>query len=182
MNEKQLVLRAKKGDTVAFEELMTQNAQYVYNLALRVVKDPQEAEDISQEAFIRVWKALPGFKGRSNFRTWLYRIVTNLCYDRLPKMKKEFDALNLDEEVDLVDKGDVPEGAVLSRELRSVLHLAIDDLPESYKLLITLRHLQEMTYDEIAEVTGQPLGTVKTGIFRARRLLYDKIKVYEERI
>lgn len=181
MEEKQLIRLAKKGDQDAFEELMTVNAQYVYNLALRVVKDPQEAQDISQEAFIRVWKALPGFKGKSSFRTWLYRIVSNLCYDRLPKMRKEFDALDPDEEIDLVDDGDRPEKKALSGELRSELHHAIDALPESYRLLITLRHLQNMTYDEIAESTGQPLGTVKTGIFRARRLLYDKMVVYDER-
>ena len=179
LKEKQLVLRAVKGDQAAFEDLVSENARFIYNLALRMLKNPQEAEDLSQEVFIRVWKALPKFRAEANFRTWLYRIVINLCYDRLPKLRTELEALDPDEESGLLDENDTPESAALTEELREELYYAIERLPESYNLLITLRHLQEMSYAEIAEVTGQPLGTVKTGIFRARRLLYDTIQVYE---
>lgn len=178
MQEKDLILQAKNGDVGAFEELVMQNAQYVYNLALRVTKDPHEAEDISQEVFIRVWKAIKNFRMESSFRTWLYRIVANQCYDRLPKLKQDLAALDPDEDIDLFAEDDLPEATLMSGELRQHLHAAIDQLPEGYRLLITLRHLQEMSYAEIAEVTGQPLGTVKTGIHRARRQLYDKIKAY----
>lgn len=169
VDELALVRRAQQGDTVAFEQLLTQHAQFVYNLALRTVNVPQEAEDIAQEAFVRVWRKLPQFRAEAHFRTWLYRIVINLCYNRLPRLKTELAALETDE-IDIVDDEGVEMGLV-SAETRQQLHAAIADLPESYRLLITLRHLQGMSYKEIAEATNMPLGTVKTGIFRARREL-----------
>jgi RNA polymerase sigma-70 factor (ECF subfamily) len=181
VDEQGLVQRAKQGDEHAFEKLMTLNAQFVFNLAIRLLNDPRDAEDLSQEAFIRAWKALPNFRAESRFRTWLYRIVTNLCFDRLPKLKRDLSELEIDET--LVLQGDFinPERSLLTKELEAELHNAIEELPHSYKLLITLRHLQEMSYQEIAEVTMQPLGTVKTGIFRARQLLQQRIEQYEYR-
>ena len=181
MDEKGLVRRAKRGDDRAFEELIDQHARYVFNLAIRLLDDPREAEDLTQEAFIRVWKALPNFRFESSFRTWLYRIVTNLCFDRLPKLKKDLSAIDIDETVDLPVDCISPEGSLLSQELEHELHRAIEDMPDSYRLLITLRHLQELSYAEIAEVTMQPLGTVKTGIFRARQLLRKTIEHYENK-
>jgi RNA polymerase sigma-70 factor (ECF subfamily) len=181
VDEKGLVRQAKRGDDRAFEELITRNARYVFNLAIRVLRDPREAEDLTQEAFIRAWEALPNFQSKSCFRTWLYRIVTNLCFDRLPKLKKDLSALDIDETIDLPVDFIGPESNLLSRELESALHKAIEELPESYRLLITLRHMQELSYAEIAEVTMQPLGTVKTGIFRARQLLKQIIEQYENK-
>src|SRR3990172_256836 len=87
-NESELVRRAQAGDTEAFDALVTEHQQFVYNLALRAVSDPHEAEDIAQEAFVRAWLALPNFRGQAQFRTWLYRIVTNLCYNRLPNLRR----------------------------------------------------------------------------------------------
>jgi RNA polymerase sigma-70 factor (ECF subfamily) len=179
MDEQRLLRQAQKGDTIAFEKLVEANAQYVYNLALRILRNPHEAEDLSQEAFVRVWKNLPNFRLEARFRTWLYRIVTNLCYDRVPKLKRELSALDPDENIQLVSERTTPEKHTLNIELRTLLHDAIDELPDSYRLLITLRHMLDLNYNEIAEATGQPLGTVKTGIFRARRLLRDAIEEYE---
>ena len=159
--------------------LVDTHAQFVYNLALRLVRNPQEAEDLSQEAFVRAWQAMPRFRADARFRTWLYRIVTNLCYDKLPRLRRELSLLDPDDTLDLPSGNKSPEGQLLTKEMEKALHSKIDELPESYRLLITLRHLQEMTYAEIAEVTGQPLGTVKTGIFRARRLLREEIEKYE---
>lgn len=181
MDEKGLVQRAKQGDEHAFEKLITLNAQYVFNLAIRLLNDPREAEDLSQEAFVRAWKALPHYRAESRFRTWLYRIVTNLCFDRLPKLKRDLSELEVDETLVVQDDFINPERNLLTKELEAELHIAIEELPDSYKLLITLRHLQEMSYREIAEVTMQPLGTVKTGIFRARQLLRQKIEQHEHR-
>ena len=181
MDEKGLIERAKQGDERAFELLVHHHAQYVYNLALRLVNDPNDAEDLAQEAFVRTWKAIENFRFEASFRTWLYRIVTNLCYDRLPKLKRELVALEIDETIDLPDNYSGPERSLLTKELREDLHSAIEELPESYRLLITLRHLQEMSYAEIADVTMQPLGTVKTGIFRARQLLRKRIEQFEDR-
>jgi RNA polymerase sigma-70 factor (ECF subfamily) len=173
--ERQLIRRAQQGETAAFEALVQQHALFVYNLALRTLNDPQEAEDIAQEAFVRAWQALPQFQIRAQFHTWLYRIVTNLCYNRLPRLKRELAALDPAEEVVLLDGRQGVERELLTAELGQQLFTAIDNLPQSYRLLITLRHLQELSYQEIAEVTEMPLGTVKTGIFRARQMLQERL-------
>src|SRR5687768_2276749 len=94
--EQQLIQRAQKGDQEAFAVLVTEHQRYVYNLALRVVKDENEALDLAQETFVRAWTALPNFKGQSQFRTWLYRIVTNLCYNRLPNLRRSLNDLGDD--------------------------------------------------------------------------------------
>ena len=173
--ERQLIRRAQQGETAAFEALVQQHAPFVFNLALRTLNDAHEAEDMAQEAFVRVWQALPRFQAKSQFRTWLYRIVTNLCYNRLPSLKSELAALDPTEDVLLADEYQTVEGQLLTAELRQHIFTAIDNLPQSYRLLITLRHLQELSYQEIADITGMPLGTVKTGIFRARRLLQERL-------
>lgn len=170
-DERALVTRAQHGDTAAFELLVNNHAQLVYNLALRTLNDPHEAEHVAQEAFVRSWQSLPRFQGKSRYATWLYRIVTNLCYDRLPRLKRELAALETGTQVERQDDRRPIESKLMTAETSTRLRQGIDLLPESYRLLINLRHLQGMTYAEIAEVTGMPLGTVKTGIFRARRTL-----------
>ncbi len=169
--ERILIARAKAGDTQAFETLVSSYAPFVFNVALRTLGNSAEAEDIAQEAFVRVWRNLKSFRGDAQFKTWLYRIVTNLCYNRLPRLKKELSALDPDEQIDLADTTPSIERDLVDVELRAQLHNAIDQLPESYRLLISLRHLQGMSYAEIAKATNLPLGSVKTGIFRARREL-----------
>jgi RNA polymerase sigma-70 factor (ECF subfamily) len=180
VDELQLVARARQGDMDAFEALVTCYERYVYNLALRVVGDPAEAEDLAQQAFVRAWRGLPNFRGRSRFSTWLYRIVTNLCYNRLPQIRNDLAMLVADEEaLAIPDERQAIEPALLSSELRAAIYRALETLPESYRLLLTLRHLQELSYEEIAQVTGMPLGTVKTGIFRARRALREVLEPME---
>lgn len=169
--DQELIYRAKQGDTRAFEALVAAHLPYVFNVALRTLGNRSEADDISQEAFVRVWRNLHRFRGDAQFRTWLYRIVTNLCYNRLPKLKMELNALGDDATYELPDGHLSTEAQVQAEELRAQLHTAIAALPESYRLLISLRHLQGLSYAEIVEVTDLPLGTVKTSIFRARRAL-----------
>lgn len=178
-SERQLVYRAQQGDPAAFEALVQQHAPYVYNLALRMLNDPHEAEDMAQETFLRAWRSLPKFRRQAQFSTWLYRIVTNLCYNRLPRLKKEFDALDPDEEIELPTHHPSTLATLLSAELADHIHQAIDALPDSYRLLITLRHLQGLSYADIATTTRLPLGTVKTGIYRARQRLKEALDSYE---
>jgi RNA polymerase sigma-70 factor (ECF subfamily) len=179
-DDERLVTRAQQGDKAAFEALVNRHAGPVYNLALRLLRHPEEAEDLAQEAFLRAWRGLARFRGDSQFSTWLYRIVLNLCYSHLPRLKHELAILTPDEEALHLPDGRPEVGAgLLSAELNAVLHGAIEALPAGYRLLITLRHLQEMSYNEIAEVTGLPLGTVKTGIFRARQMLRSALEAYE---
>lgn len=181
--EKQRVVAAQNGDVEAFESLVDHYAEDMYNLALRIVEHPEEAQDLVQEAFVRAWRGLSAFRGDARFSTWLYRIVVNLCYNRLPRLKRELAALALDDAA-LHMPDTVPDSApdaaaqLIAAELIAVIHQEIHNLPANYRLLITLRHLQEMSYNEIADVTGLPLGTVKTGIFRARRLLRDALESY----
>lgn len=177
-SERMLIQRAQQGDTRAFEVLVTQHSHYVYNVALRLLNDPQEAEDMAQEVFVRAWRSLPTFRGQAQFRTWLYRIVTNVCYNRLPKLKRQMAAADADERLELADRQPSVEAQVGSAEMSQQLAWAIGTLPEKYRLLITLRHVQGMSYGDIADTLDMPLGSVKTGIFRARKLLRDRLEPY----
>jgi RNA polymerase sigma-70 factor (ECF subfamily) len=182
VSEQELVRRARGGDAEAFGALVGEHQQFVFNLALRAVSNPAEAEDIAQEAFVRAWQALPNFRGQAQFRTWLYRIVTNLCYNRLPRLRRELAALGegqAEERADDSPLGADPARSVEAAERRAFLHRQIDALPESYRLLVTLRFQQALSYEEIASVMSLPLGTVKTGLFRARARLKEALQEYE---
>ena len=172
--EQSLIQRAQKGDPEAFATLVDEHQRYVYNLALRVVRDENEALDLTQETFVRAWTALPNFRGQSQFRTWLYRITTNLCYNRLPGLRRSLNDLGddvLPEVVESEDTASNPLRVLESNEIRIQLHQAIDQLDANYKILIVMRYHDELSYEEIASLLNLPLGTVKTGLFRAREKL-----------
>ena len=182
VREEKLVQRAQAGDTDAFAELVLEHQRFVFNLALRALNNPQDAEDLSQEAFIRAWSALPRFRRKARFQTWLYRIVMNLCYNRLPRLKREISEMG-DESIEFVEDGQsmhIPAAALDAGELRDYLHQKIDALPESQRVLISLRFQKDLSYAEISEIVGIPLGTVKTGIFRARKQLREALRQFEE--
>jgi RNA polymerase sigma-70 factor (ECF subfamily) len=171
-NEPALIQRAQKGDHDAFAALVNEHQLYIYNLALRVVRDENEALDLTQETFVRAWTALPNFRGQAQFRTWLYRITTNLCYNRLPGLRRSLNDLGDDV------MGEIPETNVDNpaqkfewNEIKAHLHKAIDNLDAHYKLLITLRYQNDLSYEEISSTLNLPLGTVKTGLFRAKEKL-----------
>ncbi|HET6597940.1 MAG TPA: sigma-70 family RNA polymerase sigma factor [Anaerolineales bacterium] len=181
--EQHLIQRAQKGDPEAFAVLVAEHQRYVYNLAQRILQNEEEALDLAQETFVRAWTALPNFRGQSLFRTWLYRIVTNLCYNRLPHLRQSLTELGDDVIAELPEPdtafGD-PVYGTESRELRSYLHQAIDHLDENYRLLIALRYQNELSYEEIATMLNLPLGTVKTGLFRAKQQLRRALETYQE--
>jgi RNA polymerase sigma-70 factor (ECF subfamily) len=177
IDEGTLIRRAKGGDTEAFGVLVSAHQQFVYNLILRTLGDPHEAEDLSQEAFVRAWLALPNFRQQSQFRTWLYRIATNLCYNRLPRLRRDMAAVGDEEVMDVAgDESNDPTTRAEAQERRAFLHRQIEALPESYRLLIALRYQQELSYEEIASVVSLPVGTVKTGLFRAKARLRAALK------
>ena len=175
------VRRAQSGDQVAFTELVYRYHRFVYNLALRGVSDPHEAEDIAQEAFLRAWQALPRFQRKSKFSTWLYRIVVNLCYNRLPRLKRELAVVPVDLIDELPEKfpGN-PEDVMRDIEQRTFLHDQIERLPNGSRLILLLRYRQGLSYEEISEVTEMPLGTVKTCLYRAHRQLREALQDLEE--
>lgn len=179
--ETTLIQKAQKGNHDAFAALVDEHQRYVYNLALRVVKDENEALDLTQETFVRAWTALPNFKGQSQFRTWLYRIITNLCYNRLPNLRRSLNDLGDDVMEDIPEtKFNAPADEFESNETRKHLRQALADLDENYCLLITLRYQNELSYDEIASTLNLPLGTVKTGIFRAKAQLRTALAALED--
>lgn len=180
-NETTLIHQAQKGDHEAFAALVDEHQRYVYNLALRVVKDENEALDLAQETFVRAWTALPNFRGQSQFRTWLHRIVTNLCYNRLPDLRRSLNDLGDDVMENIPEiHFNTPAHEFESNETRQYLHQAIGNLDENYRLLITLRYQNELSYEEIASTLNLPLGTVKTGIFRAKEQLRKSLAQLEE--
>src|SRR6266496_2221968 len=149
--EQRLIQRAQKGDHEAFAALVTEHQRYVYNLALRVLKNEEEALDLAQETFVRAWTALPNFRGGSQFRTWLYRIVTNLCYNRLPNLRRSLNDLGDDVMEEIPESEfDNPAYKFETAETRNRLYKAIDELDANYKLLISLRYQNELSYEEIA--------------------------------
>jgi RNA polymerase sigma-70 factor (ECF subfamily) len=129
--------------------------------------------------------ALGEFRGQSQFRTWLYRIVLNLCLNRVPRLRRELQDLTHEEMVDLPETESTstatnPAASLEENELRSFLHHEIDQLPEQYRLLVSLRYQHELSYDEIASLVGLPVGTVKTGLFRAKARLREALSVFNE--
>lgn len=173
--EADLVRRAQAGDLAAFERLVAAHAPALYTLALRSLGEAQEAEDLLQEALLRAWNHLPGFRAEARLGTWLYRIVINLCCNRIPQLRRRAEPLDGLVNVDGALSEPGPEEGLDTEELRRGLEAAIADLPPQQRLLITLRHLEDLRYDEIAELTGLPLGTVKTGIHRGRRQLRERL-------
>jgi len=183
LKEREWLQRAGKGDADAFGMLVSLHERFVYNLAYRTLGSVEDAQDVTQEAFVRAWLSLPGFRAEAQFRTWIYRIVLNLCLDRIPRLRRDFAALS---DEDLADSPAPDNRApdILSTleadEARKILQHEIATLPASQRLLVTLRYQDELSYDEIASLVNLPLGTVKTGLFRAKERLRQALAVHEE--
>lgn len=180
--ERALVERARRGDTAAFVELAAAQQRFIYNLALRALGDPQEAEEAAQDALVSAWQALPGFRGESQFRTWLYRIVTRACYKRLPSLKRELASLDEDEDGGSLcpsDEAMDPAACVEDLERRAYLHQQIAALPAASRMLITLFYGRGLSCEEISAVLEMSLAAVKTGLCRARARLREALLAYE---
>ena len=168
------------GDVNAFETLVLGYEKNVYNLALRMVKNPEDASDMAQEAFIRAYNSLASFRGESKFSVWLYRIVSNVCLDFL-RSRSRHPTVSLsvendegeETELDIPDESQSPEALLERRLTRDSVRRGLDALSEEYRQILLLREIQGLSYDEIAETLSMELGTVKSRIFRARKKLCD---------
>jgi RNA polymerase sigma-70 factor (ECF subfamily) len=185
MDEQALVTAARRGDHQAFNKLILDYQTLVYNVAYRMLRDPEAAADATQEAFISAFRALRGFRGGS-FKAWLLRIVTNACYDQL-RVTKRRPSSSLDDmvvEADhspmLKDDAESPEQYAVRQDLSRTIQKGLDQLPPDQKVTVILSDIQGLSYEEIAEATGVALGTVKSRLSRGRLRLRDYLQQQEE--
>ena len=179
-----LVRRVQRGDKGAFDALVLKYQHKLVKLVMRYVRNPAEAEDIAQEAFIKAYRALPQFRGDSAFYTWLYRIAINtaknavVSRDRSP-IEYNIDRHDNDESYEMQGRmkdSETPEGLVLTDEIRTTVNAAIDALPEDLRTAIVLRELEGLSYEEIAAAMDCPVGTVRSRIFRAREAIDHRLR------
>lgn len=175
MTDRELAERAKQGDRDAFEQLVLDNQNRVFSLALRLVGDREEAADLSQEAFVRAWQGLGSFQGESSFATWVYRLTTNVCIDYLRKKKRREEttpSVSLDDEdngwAEPADRDSDPQLLLERSERGKALARGLDKLPDWQRRALVLRELSGLSYQEISRALEIDLGTVKSRIARAR--------------
>jgi RNA polymerase sigma-70 factor (ECF subfamily) len=182
--DQQLVERVQRGDKHAFDLLVSKYQRKLGRLISRFVKDPSEAEDVTQEAFIKAYRALPGFRGESAFYTWLYRIGINtaknylLANRRRPPTSTPFDADDSEslEEASLLREVTTPENELMSKQVVDVVQTSLQQLPEDLRSALTLREIEGLSYEEIATVMNCPIGTVRSRIFRAREAVAENLR------
>ena len=179
-----LVERAQRGDKRAFELLVEKYQRKLARLLSRLIRDPGEVEDVTQEAFIKAYRALPSFRGDSAFYTWLYRIGINTAKNYLVAMGRraptstevEAEEAEGHEGGELLRDINTPESLLLTKEIGQTVNLAIEALPEELRSAIQLRELEGMSYEEIAKLMDCPIGTVRSRIFRAREAIAERLK------
>ncbi len=175
MSDKELAEKAKAGDQSAFEQLVIENQNKVYSLALRLVNDREEAADLAQEAFVKAWQGLSSFQGESSFATWVYRLTTNVCIDHLRKKKRREGvepSVSLNDEesgwAEPADRESDPQLLLERSERGKALARALARLPDWQRRTLVLRELSGLSYQEIGDALDIDLGTVKSRIARAR--------------
>lgn len=181
--DKELVRRVKKGDKLAFDLLFTRYQHKILNLVSRYLRDPQDVEDVAQEAFIKAYRALPRFRGESAFYTWLYRIAINTAKNHLVARSRRPPGIDLDiddaeflDGTDVLREGESPESVLARDELSAEIDAALADLPDDLRSAVTLREFDGLTYEQIAEIMDCPVGTVRSRIFRAREAIDQRIE------
>jgi RNA polymerase sigma-70 factor (ECF subfamily) len=182
--DRQLVARAQRGDKQAFELLVEKYQRKLARLLSRFIRDPAEVEDVTQEAFIKAYRALPAFRGDSAFYTWLYRIGINTAKNYLMAMGRraptstEVEA----EEAEGFEEGEqlrdinTPESLLLSKEIARTVNATIEQLPEELRTAIQMREIEGMSYEDIAKAMDCPIGTVRSRIFRAREAIAERLR------
>ena len=182
--DRQLVTRAQRGDKRAFELLVEKYQRKLARLLSRFIRDPAEVEDVTQEAFIKAYRALPAFRGDSAFYTWLYRIGINTAKNYLMAMGRraptstevEADEAEGFEEGEQLRDINTPESVLLSKEIAETVNSTIEKLPEELRTAIQLREIEGMSYEDIARVMDCPIGTVRSRIFRAREAIAQQLR------
>ena len=181
----QLIERIQNGDKQAFEFVVAKYQRRVVRLISRLVRDPAEQEDIAQEAFIKAYRAIPNFRGESAFYTWLYRIAVNTAKNylasqgRRPRTVGEFQSDEDGESFgvdDVVEDNNTPYAVLHSRQVAETVNKAIERLPSDLRMAVTLREIEGLSYEEIAQAMDCPIGTVRSRIFRAREAIAQELR------
>jgi RNA polymerase sigma-70 factor, ECF subfamily len=185
----ELIQRAQASDPEALTQLVLSQQHYVYSIAMSVLKNPEDAADLTQDAFMRLFRALPQYNGESRFTTWLYRLVVNLGRDELRRRGRQVPiaiAAADDEEQDLLstvaddDRWVTPELALDSRELRGDVRRAMAELEEHYRVVLTMYYFDDMKYTDISEILNLPLNTIKSHIRRGKERLAAILEAQEQ--
>jgi RNA polymerase sigma-70 factor (ECF subfamily) len=186
---RELIAQAQQGDSQALTQLLMGQQHYVYSIAMSVLKNPEDAADLTQEAFIRLFRALPQYNGESRFTTWLYRLVINMCRDELRRRGRQVQIApptTEEEESDQLgsvadeDRWTDPEQALEGREVRDQVRRALGQLEEHYRLVLTLYYFEDLKYTDIAEILDIPLNTVKSHIRRGKERLAIILETQEQ--
>lgn len=165
-SDRDLVKKAKGGDTDAFSVLVRRRQHLVYNLAYRYMRDSMLAEDMAQEAFLKGFRLLKGFRGECSFSTWMYRVTSGVCLSEIARRKKRGEV-----QLETHHGGSYEDGKAEARDSAEIIRSCVTLLPERYATIVTMYYLNEMPYKEIAAAMKIPLGTLKTWMFRARKEL-----------
>ena len=181
MTDAQLVARAQAGDLSAFEDLVTKYQREIYGLACRMVSDPEEAKDLAQQTFLQAFIHLRGFRQEAQFRTWIFRIAINQCYNFLKSRKKYGDPVDCDEVV-LVGEDDTPEEELISQDERRRVYAALKKLPPKQQAVLTLKVDQGLSYQEISEVLGGTPGAARVNYCQALKTLKNYLRSEEDEV
>jgi RNA polymerase sigma-70 factor, ECF subfamily len=183
LDDAELVVASRSGDQDAFAQLVQRHQRRVFNLVFRMLQQYEEASEITQETFLAAWQGLPAFRGDARFSTWLYRIAYNCCMKQL-ELRKRDRALQVAMQAEHIlqqrDADDRARDELEAHGFQDLVREHLSMLPAKYRIVLVLRHLQDMTYEEMAEILTMPIGTIKTHLFRARNLLKERLEAFEQ--
>lgn len=189
MSDQELIAACQKCDDLALKHLLKRYERIIRNIVRKVAPDCSDTSDLEQEVYIRIWRSVGQLRDPRCFKTWLARIVTNLFYDELRKRPRNFHIVSIDEPVitergteiatrEIVDSSPQPEDVALNRELSALFDAAMSSIADPFKTAFVLRDIEGLPYEEIAEITGSELGTVKSRISRARTKIQQRLNPY----
>lgn len=176
--EQELIARIIKGDTQAFSILVDNYQNLIFHVTKKILPEQMDAEDVCQEVFVKIYRSIGSFKHQSKLSTWIAKIAYSTALNHLKKNKRSLTEDYPEDLINLKTDRDSPEELLSKKDTTQYLNRLIDQLPEKYGVVLTLYHLEEFSIEEIKETTGIPEGTIKSYLYRARKMLKDKIKNY----
>jgi RNA polymerase sigma-70 factor (ECF subfamily) len=184
-DETQLVVASQHGNQDAFAQLVQRHQRRVFNLVFRMLQQYEEASEVTQETFLAAWQGLPSFRGDARFSTWLYRIAYNCSLKQLEQRKRDRALrvmMEAEQAVSEAHQREPIDAGLEAHARQAIIHEQISALPPKYRVVLILRHLQDMTYEEMAEILTIPIGTIKTHLFRARNLLKERLETLDREL